>query len=285
MSSFAPLPKAARGDHAQSARTSRTAILRRHRLLAFFLAVCLCWSQPAKSQAAAGELFDDFAGPAGSPASSELWDYDPGNSGPGDQTYTSSTDNARLDGQGHLLIAANRSNGIYTSGRLVTRGKADMLYGRISARIKMPSGPGIWPAFWLLGSDYHDVGWPQCGEIDLMELVNVGSTYHVTLHGPQGNSDYKGGDGVGTSGAIADLTRDFHVYWMDWRMDSITVGVDHKTLADFTPDSLPAGGQWVFNQPMYAVLNVAVGGDWPGPPTGATEFPATMIVDWFRYTP
>lgn len=280
-----PPPTAVGGEHVRTARTRRAAISRRGRVVAFLLAMCLWWGQPAGSEAAAAELFDDFAGPAGSPPGSQLWAYDPGNVGPGDQTYTASTDNARLDGQGHLLIEADRSGGSYTSGRLVTRGKADMLYGRISARIKMPSGQGIWPAFWLLGSDYRNLGWPRCGEIDLMELVNNGSTYHVTLHGPQGNSDYNGGDGVGASGAIADLTLDFHVYWMDWRKDHITVGVDNTTLADFTPDSIPGGGQWVFNQPMYAVLNVAVGGDWPGPPAETTGFPATMVVDWFRYTP
>jgi beta-glucanase (GH16 family) len=75
------------------------------------------------------------------------------------------------------------------------------------------------------------------------------------------------------------------VYWVDWRQDRITVGVDDRTLADFTPASLPAGAHWAFNKPMYAVLNVAVGGDWPGPPSQAAEFPATMVVDWLRYTP
>ena len=118
-----------------------------------------------------------------------------------------------------------------------------------------------------------------------MELVNSGTTYYATLHGPQGESDYSNGEGVRTSGPIADLTNDFHVYWMDWQHDSITIGVDDTTLGAFTPASLPPGGRWVFNHPMYAVLNVAVGGDWPGPPTDATPFPATMVVDWFRYTP
>jgi beta-glucanase (GH16 family) len=254
-------------------------------ILALTLTLCFCSAETATSGATSAGTFDDFVGPAGSPPNPDIWDYDPGNPNPGNQTYTSSTDNARLDGEGHLLIQALKYGNNYTSGRLVTRGKVDMLYGRISARIKMPSGQGIWPAFWMLGSDYANVGWPECGEIDLMELVNSGTTYYVTLHGPQEESDYSNGEGVRTSGPIADLTNDFHVYWMDWQHDSITIGVDDTTLGAFTPASLPAGGRWVFNHPMYAVLNVAVGGDWPGPPTDATPFPATMVVDWFRYTP
>ena len=107
----------------------------------------------------------------------------------------------------------------------------------------------------------------------------------MTLHGPQGKSDYMNGSGVRASGPIADLTNDFHVYWMNWQPDSIGIGVDDITLGVFTPASLPDGARWVFNHPMYTVLNVAVGGDWPGPPNNSTPFPATMLVDWFRYTP
>jgi len=136
-----------------------------------------------------------------------------------------------------------------------------------------------------LGSNMETVGWPLCGEIDIMELVNSATTYHVTLHGPQGSSDYLGGDGVGTEGPIADLATDFHTYWVNRQLDKVTMGVDGTTLGEFTPSSLPPGADWVFNQPMYALLNVAVGGDWAGPPDESTPFPATMLVDWFRYTP
>ena len=145
-------------------------------ILALTLTLCFCSGHTATSGATSAGTFDDFAGPAGSPPNPDIWDYDPGNPNPGNQTYTSSTDNARLDGEGHLLIQAVKSGNSYTSGRLVTRGKVDMLYGRVSARIKMPSGQGVWPAFWMLGSDYANVGWPECGEIDLMELVNSGTS-------------------------------------------------------------------------------------------------------------
>ncbi|WP_319454946.1 MULTISPECIES: glycoside hydrolase family 16 protein [unclassified Mycobacterium] len=244
-------------------------------------------SQPASPPS--GAVFDDFDGPTGAPPSSKYWTYDLGHPGAAHeelQTYIESTDNIRLDGLGHLVIQALQTPTGYTSGRLVTRGKVNMLYGTIEARIKFPTGQGIWPAFWMLGSNMETVSWPQCGEIDIMELVNSGTTYYVTLHGPQGRSDYLGGSGVGAEGAIADLTTDFHTYWVTWRPDSISIGVDGTTLEQFTPTSLPPGAQWVFNDnPMYALLNVAVGGDWAGPPDESTRFPATMLVDWFRYTP
>jgi beta-glucanase (GH16 family) len=244
---------------------------------------------PAAPPTEAGyAMYDDFDGPAGAPPNPRYWGYDLGSPGAANnemQVYTNSPDNVRLDGQGHLVIEAQKTQNGYTSGRIVTRGRVDMMYGTLAARIKFPAGQGIWPAFWTLGSNMASAGWPESGEIDIMELVNSGSTYHVTLHGPQGNSDYLGGDGVGTSGPIADLTNDFHEYWLHWQPDNITIGVDGTTLATFTPSSLPPGARWVFNHPMYAVLNVAVGGDWPGPPDASTPFPATMLVDWVRYTP
>jgi beta-glucanase (GH16 family) len=238
-----------------------------------------------------GTVFDDFVGPAGSLPDSALWDYDVGPyQDAGLQTYTKSPENVRLDGQGHLLIQANQTSTGYASARPVTRGKLSMLYGTISARIKFPSGQGIWPAFWMLGTDMDSVGWPRCGEIDLMEIVNTGTQFHVTLHGPQGDSDYyggveKSGQVVGTSGPIADLTNDFHTYWVNWQPNDITIGVDDTTLGAFTPSSLPPGAQWVFEHPMYALLNIAIGGDWAGPPDASTPWPATMLVDWFRYSP
>ena len=248
-------------------------------------------SSPPAPSAVPGTVFDDFDGPAGSAPNSALWDYDLGPyQDDGLQTYTSSAENVRLDGHGHLVIQALSNPAGYTSARPVTRGKLSMLYGKVAARIKFPSGQGIWPAFWMLGANYPEIGWPRCGEIDLMEIVNVGTQYHVTLHGPQGDTDYFGGversgEVVGTEGPIADLTNDFHNYWLHWEPNNITIGVDGTTLGTFTPASLPPGAQWVFERPMYALLNVAVGGRWPGPPNESTHFPATMLVDWFRYTP
>lgn len=236
-------------------------------------------------------IVDNFDGPKGSPPDPRLWDYDLGPwQDDGLQTYTNSPDNVRLDGEGHLVIQARPTPTGYTSARPVTRGKLEMLYGTLTARIKFPAGQGIWSAFWTLGTDFPTVGWPRSGEIDIMELVNNGDTYHVTLHGPQGGTDYYGGvkvtdEVVGTKGPTPDLTQDFHEYWVQRRPDFIRIGVDNQTLATFTPESLPPGGQWVFNRPMYALLDVAVGGPWAGSPDTSTPWPATMLVDWFRYQP
>jgi beta-glucanase (GH16 family) len=232
-----------------------------------------------------GTVFDDFDDFT---VTSRHWNYEYGRPGIANhelQEYTDSPENVHLDGRGNLVIEARRTDNGYTSGRLSTHGKLDMMYGTVTARIKAPSGQGIWPAFWLLGSDIDTVGWPECGEIDIMELVSSGTTYHVSIHGPPAGSPYADSDAVSAQGNIADLTTDFHNYWVTRRPGRITIGIDLRTLGEFTPESLPAYARWVFERPMYAVLNVAVGGDWAGPPDETTQFPATMLVDWFRYTP
>ena len=241
----------------------------------------------------AGTVTHDFSGAAGTAPDPALWVCVPGVDA-GLQTYTDSPDNIRLDGQGHLAIEALKTDTGYTSGRLATMGTLDMLYGTMTARIKMPAGQGIWPAFWELGSSYSPAtwdapgptGWPGCGEIDVIELVNNGTTYYTTLHGPQGTTDYYAGSGqvVGTSGPIADLTTDFHDYWVMRQPNIIVIGVDDMMLATFTPESLPSGATWAFNRRMFAIFNVAVG-FWAGPPDDTTPWPATMLVDSFTYTP
>lgn len=248
----------------------------------------------------ASGVVDTFDGPANSAPDPALWGY---HLGPwrdaGLQTYTDSPDNVRLDGQGNLVIQARNTPDGYTSTRLVTQDKLAMQYGVVQARIKMPAGQGIWPAFWMLGTSYRPedpAGWPECGEIDIMEVVNTGTQYTVALHGPQGDTDYYGGaevsgQFVGNQGPISavapisDLTAGYHDYWTMWREDHIVIGVDDTMLGDFTPASLPEGGEWVFNQPMYGILQIAVGGPWPGPPDETTPWPATMLVDSFSYTP
>ncbi|MCB0932669.1 MAG: family 16 glycosylhydrolase [Mycobacterium sp.] len=246
----------------------------------------------------AGTVSDAFNGAAGSQPNPSLWTINTGQwIDSGVQTYTNSTENVRLDGQGNLVLEAHQAPDGYTSGEVITKGHLDMTYGTMTARIKFPAGQGMWPAFWMLGSTYsHDTwdalgptGWPGAGEIDVMELINTGTTYHVALHGPQASdgADYYGGSGefVGSAGPTPDLTTDYHDYWVIRAPDLIIIGVDDSRLGTFTPDSLPADGVWVFNQPMYAILNLAVGGTWPGPPDETTPWPSTMLVDSFKYTP
>lgn len=228
-------------------------------------------------------FLDDFSGPAGARPNPDHWTIDVGSSAEHGweegslQTYTDAADNVRLDGEGHLVLEARKDGDTFTSGRVVTRGKLNFGFGTIVAGIKVPSGQGIWPAFWMLGADIDTVGWPQSGEIDIIELINGADTYNISLHAP--------GADIVTKGSIPDLSRDFHRYWVTRLPDSITIGIDDHPPKTFTRSSLPAGAQWVFNDPMFVLLNVAVGGTWPGPPDESTRFPAAMLVDWLRFEP
>ena len=246
---------------------------------------------PADAQAVVFE--DNFDGPAGTGPDGSKWVLETGDNVNNHerQYYTTSTDNAALDGGGNLVITARRENPAgyqcwygtceYTSARLNTSGKFTQTYGHYEARIKMSRGQGMWPAFWMLGDNIGGAGWPQCGEIDIME--NVGfepSTVHGTIHGP----GYSGAGGIGApygvSGSFAD---DFHTFAVDWAPNSITWSVDGNVYQTRTPGDLN-GNQWVFDHPFFLILNLAVGGYWPGDPDGSTPFPNTLTVDYVRVT-
>ncbi|MBT1544820.1 glycoside hydrolase family 16 protein [Curtobacterium aurantiacum] len=228
---------------------------------------------------------DEFDGPAGTAPNPGIWRYDLGAGGWGNaelQTYTDSRRNAALDGAGNLVITARReADGSYSSARLKSEGTYTAQYGRIEARIRIPRGQGIWPAFWMLGADIGQVGWPACGEIDVME--NVGyepGIVHGTVHGP----GYSGAQGVSASfpsPSGAPFADDFHVYGVDWRPGSITWTVDGVAYRTVTRADVGAN-PWVFDKPFFVILNVAVGGTWPGSPDASTPFPQQMTVDWLR---
>ncbi|MBD3258026.1 family 16 glycosylhydrolase, partial [candidate division GN15 bacterium] len=168
----------------------------------------------------------------------------------------------------------------YTSARIVTRNLYEPRYGRIEARIKLPYGQGIWPAFWMLGNDHETVGWPQCGEVDIMEFLGHDTnTIHGTLHGP----GYFGGGGISQSYTlpVGQFHTDFHVFAVEWEEDEIRWYMDDIHYHTLGPDDL-GGNEWVFTHPFYIILNVAVGGNWPGSPDGTTIFPQTMLVDYVR---
>jgi beta-glucanase (GH16 family) len=237
---------------------------------------------PIACASAQAAVFDDFNGPAGAPPNPASWSYVTGSAWDrGVETYRAA--NAHLDGQGNLAIEAVKTGRGFESGRVQTKNKLSLGYGKITARIKMPSGQGLWPAFWLIGADEDTTAWPECGEIDIIELVGNATTYFTTIHGPSSGSSrpYQ----AQFNGPIPDLSTDYHEYWVEHVPDGITVGIDGTTLGTFTPQSLPAGARWVYNRPMYAILNLAVGGSWAGPPDASTRFPATMLVDWFRWDP
>ena len=239
---------------------------------------------------------DEFDGPAGSSVDATKWTPEIGGGGWGNkelQSYTNSADNIFLDGSGSLVIKAVRLDPPYTlscwygpcqytSGRIITKGKFDFKYGRIEARIKIPKGQGIWPAFWLLGSDIDTVGWPRCGEIDVME--NIGrepSIIHGTIHGP----GYSGQNGIGAPYSLPNAGKfsdDYHVYSVEWSRGKIRWLVDGRSYQTLTPKDLPKDSEWVFDHPFFLLLNVAVGGGWPGDPDRTTSFPQTMLVDYVR---
>jgi uncharacterized protein (TIGR03437 family) len=215
------------------------------------------------------------------------WNYDIGGNGWGNQEmeyYTSRTDNVYLEG-GKLVIKAIRESyqgSQYTSGRILTKGKFAQAYGRIAARIKIPFGQGIWPAFWMLGSNIDSAGWPGCGEIDIME--NIGrepGIVHGTMHGP----GYSGGNGIGAPYSLPAGQRfadDFHLYAIEWEPDVIRWYVDDQLYKTTRRSDIPAGTNWVFDHEFFVLLNVAVGGGWPGNPDNTTQFPQQMTVDYVR---
>ncbi|HKS43250.1 MAG TPA: glycoside hydrolase family 16 protein [Blastocatellia bacterium] len=236
---------------------------------------------------------DEFDGPAGSAPNSSKWGYDIGGGGWGNkelETYTNRTQNASLDGDGNLVIQAiketftgsDRITRDYTSARLLTKGKFEQRYGRFEARMKLPFGQGIWPAFWMLGDDIDNVGWPRSGEIDIME--NIGrepAIAHGTLHGP----GYSGGNGLTGSYTLPNDQRfsdAFHVFAVEWEPNAIRFYVDKNLYGTKTQADVPAGNRWVYDHPFFIIMNVAVGGIWPGNPDSSTQFPQVMKVDYVR---
>lgn len=235
---------------------------------------------------------DEFDGPDGQGVDPANWSFDIGNGCDADagcgwgnaelQYYTDRPDNISLDGQGNLAITARRENfggAAYTSARITTKDKFDQQYGRFEARIKMPWGPGLWPAFWMLGANIDLVEWPQCGEIDIVEYRGQEpNLVHGSVHGP----GYSGGNSVTKLFGFENdrFDTDFHVFAVEWGEDYIDYLVDDRRYFRIQPKDVP--GEWVYNQPFYLLLNVAVGGNFVGFPAPGTEFPQTMLVDYIR---
>jgi beta-glucanase (GH16 family) len=197
------------------------------------------------------------------------------------EIYTDRSENACIENS-CLVIAAREENyqGYrYTSARLKTQGLHSWVYGRVEARIKIPTGQGIWPAFWMLGEDVTIRGWPDCGEIDIME--NIGSrpdTVRGTIHGP----GYCRDDGIWADYTLngQKFADDFHLFAVEWEPNQIRWYVDNILYNTLTVENVP--GKWVFGHPFFILLNVAVGGYWPGYPDETTIFPQFMAVDYVR---
>ncbi len=235
---------------------------------------------------------DEFDGPAGQAVDPAKWTYDIGNGcdraagcGWGNaelQYYTDRPENVAMDGEGNLAITAiaeSFAGAGFTSARITTKGLFDQAYGRFEARIKMPWGPGIWPAFWMLGSDIDVVEWPQCGEIDIVEYRGQEpNLIHGSVHGP---GYYGGNPETSTFGFENDrFDVDFHLFAIEWGEDFIDYYVDDTLYFRIRPEDVP--GEWVYDDPFFLILNVAVGGNFVGFPTAGTPFPQTMLVDYVR---
>jgi beta-glucanase (GH16 family) len=275
------------------ARTSVSRVLQTGRLLGL-AAISLvlaglgrCGDEPTAAPEWKLVWEDEFDGPAGQLPDTSNWRFDIGEDwGNAQLEYdTDHPENVSLDGAGHLAITAREESyrgRDYTSGRINTRGFFDQTRGRFAARIRLPVGRGIWPAFWLLGANFEQVGWPTCGEIDIMEYRGQEpSVLHGSLHGPgySGGSAVTGRYDLPGGGGFHD---GFHVFSVEWDEERITWLVDNIRYHSVTPGDLPTGGNWVFDHPFFVILNVAVGGHFVGPPDATTSFPQTMLVAWVR---
>lgn len=229
---------------------------------------------------------DEFDGPAGSPPDRGKWVADVGGTGWGNdelQFYTPA-ENVFLDGEGHLVIEARLADEPlacwygaceFTSGKVTTKSRFAQRYGTFEARVKSAVGTGLWGAFWMLGSDIDEVGFPEAGEIDVVETLGHRTDdveQHVQAPALRWGEEHvlPGGQSVG----------DWHTYAVRWTEDTIDWYVDGVVTQTFTKEI--AGDAWVFNRPFYLLLNLAVGGEWPGSPTADTEFPNRMLVDYVR---
>lgn len=240
---------------------------------------------------------DDFDGPAGARPDSARWRADLGDGcaqgicgwGNGEKEYYSdASDNLRLTGTGQLAIIARVATpGLtcsgapcrYTSAKITTRGLMNASPGRVEARIKLPAGQGLWPAFWMLGHDHPNTSWPACGELDIME--NRGSQPDVVssaVHGP----GYAGAASFNGMRALTTAADGFHVYAVEWNTTDVRFFVDSSLAFSVSRVQVQAKGPWVFDQSFYVILNLAVGGHFDGDPQSDAIFPATMMVDYVR---
>jgi beta-glucanase (GH16 family) len=233
---------------------------------------------------------DEFIGAANTPPDPSKWTYDIGNNnGWGNrelESYTKDPESAHTDGRGNLVIRAEpvkTDPPSYTSARIKTQGLFAAGPGsRVEARIKVPRGAGMWPAFWMLGNTFNNRNWPQCGEVDIMESIGrEPSMNHGSLHGP----GYSGGKPMTNIYTLPDgkkFADDFHIFAIERTPASVTFYVDDTAYETVHDTDIPAGTQWVYNQPFFLLLNVAVGGNFAGSVGADTVFPQEMLVDYVR---
>jgi beta-glucanase (GH16 family) len=232
-------------------------------------------------------MSDEFDGAEGTPPNPAMWTYDVGGDGWGNEQLEFNTDfveNVSLDGEGNLRIRALEEfymGNEYTSARIKTQRLFEQKYGRFEARIKLPEGQGLWPAFWMLGANVDEVPWPDCGEIDVMEYQGQRpSRVFGSLHGP----GYSGGEAISGDFSLPDgetFADDFHVFAVEWDPSLIRFSVDGEPYQTVRSTEVPRG-KWVFDHEFFVILNLAVGGTLGGPVGPDTVFPAEVRVDYVR---
>jgi beta-glucanase (GH16 family) len=232
-------------------------------------------------------MSDEFDGDEGTPPDPAMWTFDIGGDGWGNQQLEFNTDrieNVSQDGQGNLRIVAREESFMgndYTSGRIKTQGLFEQKYGRFEARIKLPEGAGLWPAFWMLGANIDEVPWPGCGEIDILEYQGQRpERVFATVHGPQ----YAASESISGDITLPDgqaFSDDFHVFAVEWDPSLIRFFVDDREIHSVQSTEVPRG-KWVFTNEFFIILNLAVGGTLGGPVGPATVFPAEVLVDYVR---
>ncbi|WP_052188357.1 family 16 glycosylhydrolase [Cellulophaga sp. Hel_I_12] len=278
------------GYHGNFLSLSRTVVV----LKSFFLVIFLMVNQSCAvddtqtvvnfTELTMQDEFDTDGAP-----DSAIWGYDigTGQNGWGNQElqyYTDRPENVTIN-NGIMIITAQQENfqgSSYTSARLLTKNKFSQTYGRFEARIRVPYGQGIWPAFWMLGvPEDQDEIWPNIGEIDIMEIRGQEPTKLIgSLHGP----GYSGGEAISKEYVLQNdrLDTGFHIYGIEWGPDYVNHYIDDVLYNQTTPDDLPEGSEWVFDNDFYILINVAVGGTFVGAPNAETVFPQTMLVDYVR---
>jgi beta-glucanase (GH16 family) len=259
--------------------------------LALILASLIAQAQTPSSKNWRLTWSDEFNAPNGSPPDPAKWNIVTGGKGFGNnelETYTGRLVNIQQQ-NGNLVITAQKVDltgldGVprnYTSARINTQNHFTQKYGRFEARIQLPTGKGIWPAFWLLGDNHDTNPWPDCGEIDILETIGASDTMYSTIHGP----GYSGSKGLSTKFALPagqQVDNAFHLYAVEWSPNDIKFFFDNHLIVERTPADLPSNTMWVYDHPFYLLLNLAVGGNWPGNPDDTTVFPQRMLVDYVR---
>lgn len=220
---------------------------------------------------------DEFNGTS---VNTKNWAYDTGAGGWGNaelEDYTPRTQNATISNGNLLIIGRKETYGTssYTSARMKTQGLQSWTYGRIESRIKLPSGQGLWPAFWMLGDTISSIGWPYCGEIDIMECINTTPEDYGTMHWYNAGGASYGGDTIATS------VNTYHTYGIEWDSTAIRWTFDSVQYWEGNIAN-NVNNTNAFHKPFFILLNMAIGGSWPGNPNGTTTFPDTMYVDWVR---